>query len=69
MAQIINSLKIEKTALLAIPARNEVIEKSASNLPKVKSILVDYLNVKDLLKYNTLVLLKDSLVNLDNLAK
>jgi large subunit ribosomal protein L4 len=69
MAQIINSLKIEKTALLAIPARNEVIEKSASNLPKVKSILVDYLNVKDLLKYNTLVLLKDSLVNLYTLAK
>ncbi len=69
MAQIINSLKIEKTALLAISARNEVIEKSASNLPKVKTILVDYLNVKDLLKYNTLVLLKDSLVNLDNLAK
>ena len=48
---------------------NEIIEKSSSNLPNLKTILVDYLNIKDLLKYKTLILLKDSLVNLDNLVK
>ncbi len=69
MEQVIKALPYEKNVLLAIPAKNEVIEKSASNLPYVKSILVDYLNVKDLLKYKTLVLLKDSLSTLDNLAK
>lgn len=69
MVEVMNVLPYEKNALLAIPAKNEMIEKSASNLPYVKTILVDYLNVKDLLKYNTLVLLKDSLSNLDNLAK
>lgn len=69
MVEVMNALPYEKNALLAIPAKNEAIEKSASNIPYVKSILVDYLNVKDLLKYKTLVLLKDSLVNLDNLAK
>lgn len=69
MVAVFNALPYEKNVLLAIPAKNEAIEKTASNLPYVKSILVDYLNVKDLLKYKTLVLLKDSLVNLDNLAK
>lgn len=69
MAEVMNSLKVENTALLTIPSKNETIEKSASNLPKVKTILVDYLNVKDLLKYNTVVLLKDSLEKLDNLVK
>ena len=69
MEQVLKALPYEKNVLLAIPAKNEVIEKSASNLPYVKSILVDYLNVKDLLKYKTLVLLKDSLSTLDNLAK
>lgn len=69
MVEVMKALPYEKNALLAIPAKNEAIEKSASNIPYVKSILVDYLNVKDLLKYKTLVLLKDSLVNLDNLAK
>ncbi|NVP17732.1 50S ribosomal protein L4 [Candidatus Gracilibacteria bacterium] len=69
MEALIKALPYEKNVLLAIPAKNEVIEKSASNLPYVKSILVDYLNIKDLLKYKTLVLVKDSLANLDNLAK
>ncbi|ATU05593.1 50S ribosomal protein L4 [Candidatus Gracilibacteria bacterium HOT-871] len=69
MVQVLNSLPYEKNALLAIPAKNEVIEKSSSNLPYVKTILVNYLNVKDLLKYKTLILLKDSLVNLENLVK
>lgn len=69
MVEVFNALPYNEKALLAIPAKNEIIEKSTANLPYVKSILVDYLNIKDLLKYKTLVLLKDSLVNLDNLTK
>lgn len=69
MVDVFNALPCNEKVLLAIPAKNELIEKSASNIPYVKSILVDYLNIKDLLKYKTLVLLKDSLVNLDNLTK
>lgn len=69
MVSVINTLPINNKVLLAIPTKNEVIEKSASNIANVKTILADYLNVKDLLKYETLVLLKSSLNNLDNLAK
>ena len=69
MVEVFTKLPYNEKALLAIPAKNEMIEKSASNIPYVKSILVDYLNIKDLLKYKTLVLLKDSLVNLDKLTK
>ena len=69
MVEVMKALPYEKNVLLALPTKNEVIEKSTSNLPYVKSILVDYLNVKDLLKYNTLVVLKDSLDNLNNLVK
>ncbi len=69
MVEVFTKLPYNEKALLAIPAKNETIEKSASNIPYVKAILVDYLNIKDLLKYKTLVLLKDSLVNLDKLTK
>jgi large subunit ribosomal protein L4 len=69
MVDVFKAVPYNEKVLLAMPAKNEMIEKSASNLPYVKSILVDYLNIKDLLKYKTLVLLKDSLVNLDNLTK
>ncbi len=69
MIEVFTKLPYNEKALLAIPAKNETIEKAARNIPYVKAILVDYLNIKDLLKYKTLVLLKDSLTNLDNLTK
>ncbi len=65
MISVVNALPYTKNILLAIAAKNEVVEKSASNLPNVKTILVDYLNISDLLKYNTLVVLKDSLDKLN----
>ena len=69
MIEVVNKLAISKNALLAISSKNEVIERTSANLPNVKTILADYLNIKDLLKYNTVVLMKDSLNTLDNIAK
>ena len=69
MIEVFKTLEYSEKALLAIPEKNEIIERSTSNIPYVKSILVDYLNIKDLLKYKTLILLKDSLLNLNKLVK
>lgn len=69
MVQVLNNLPYEKSVLLAIPSKNEVIEKSSANVPNMKTLLVDYLNIADLLKYNTLVLLKDSLDKVNALNK
>ncbi len=69
MDNVFRSLPYEKNILFALDSKNEVLEKSANNLSYVKNIQTSYLNIKDLLKYNTLVLLKDSLDNLNSLAK
>ena len=69
MVAVIEKHPYTKNILLALPEKNKSLECSASNIPHVKSVLVNYLNIKDLLKYNTLVLLKDSLTHLDSLAK
>lgn len=69
MIDVFNNISYNKNVLLAIPSKNEMIEKSSANLPFVKSVLVNYLNIKDLLKYETLVLLKESLDNVNALAK
>lgn len=69
MVEVFNKIPYEKNALVVLPKKDEIIEKSASNLPYVKSLLVNYLNIKDLLKYKTLVLLKDSLDSVNALAK
>lgn len=68
MADVFKKIGVEKKALLAFAERNETIEKSTSNLPRVKTLSVDYLNIADLLKYETLVLLKDGVEKL-NTAK
>lgn len=69
MVDVMSKLPYEKNVLLTLNEKNDTVERSAANIPNVKSVLVDYLNIKDLLKYKTLVLLKDSLENLDALAK
>ncbi len=69
MVEIFNKIPYEKNSLLVMPSSNEAIEKSSSNLPYVKSIVVNYLNIKDLLKYKTLVLLEWSLDYVNSLLK
>lgn len=51
----------DQSALLVLPERGMVIERSARNLPKVKTLLTNYLNIRDLLGYDVLVLSKASL--------
>jgi large subunit ribosomal protein L4 len=46
------------SALVVIPERDEVVEKSARNLPWAKVLRVQGLNVYDVLKYETLVLIR-----------
>lgn len=69
MDTIFKALPYNKNILFALKEKNEMLERSANNLPYVKNIQTSYLNIKDLLKYNTLVVLKDSLESLNSLAR
>ncbi len=64
-AAMIDKLPVERNALFVIPEKNEVIQKSSRNLPKVKTVLANYLNIQDVLKYQSLVFLKSSLPKLE----
>jgi large subunit ribosomal protein L4 len=68
MINVLSSFSCEKNILVATPNKNEMLDRSISNIPFAKSVLVNYLNIKDLLKYKTLILLKESLVSLDSLV-
>lgn len=68
MDVVMKSLPLGKTALLAVGARNENVEKSAANLKTVKTIQVSYLNMADLLKYETLILPEDALSHVNALT-
>lgn len=67
MENVLKAIPYKKNVLLVLSTKNELVEKSARNLPQVKTLTTDYLNIKDLLKYTTLVLLKDSVEKLNTL--
>jgi large subunit ribosomal protein L4 len=57
MAGVLNNLVGQETALVLIPnkvAFEEVI-RTSSNLPGTKVLLANYINIRDLLKYNKVV--------------
>jgi len=64
MAEIIKNLreKLLKKGriLIALPQKNETIERATRNLPNVETIEARNLNVLDLLNHKYLILLKDS---------
>ena len=64
LAERLKALGVEN-GLVVIPAKDEVIEKSARNLPKVKVLRVEGLNVYDVLKYDKLVLLESVVEKLE----
>ncbi len=64
MAQVMAKLVGDESALILIPAKNpayEIIIRSASNLAGTKTMLANYLNIRDLLNFDKIVLPLQSL--------
>jgi large subunit ribosomal protein L4 len=56
MQAILDRLGIGSSALILLPRRNEMILRSVRNLPEVRTLVAQYLNVRDLLKYDYLLI-------------
>lgn len=56
MATMARALAGNETVLLLLPDRNENVEKSARNLADLKALRANYLNIRDLLGYNKIVM-------------
>lgn len=59
MAQALNKLVGDKSALILIPEKNpefEMVMRSANNLPDAKTLMAGYLNIRDLLKFEKVIL-------------
>jgi large subunit ribosomal protein L4 len=54
-----------KTALFVLDQANVVLEKSSRNIPEIKMIRSEGLNVYDILKYQHLVLLEPSVKKIE----
>lgn len=59
MAQALNTLVGDASALILIPEKNEgyqAVIRSTNNLPDTKTLMATYLNIRDLLSFDKLVL-------------
>jgi large subunit ribosomal protein L4 len=64
MVKILGALKVED-ALLVTAARDEAVEKSARNIPNIKPLVANGLNVYDLLAYDKLVITKEAVARVE----
>ena len=62
---VLENLKVDGRVLIVAPARDERLDLSARNLPRVAVLLADSLNVVDLLNADTIVIEQPALARLE----
>lgn len=55
----------DNNVLLVLPTKNELVQRSAGNLDNVKTLQSGYLNIRDVLGYDTLLLSKDAVAHIE----
>ena len=65
MVELLNRLEIDSKALIVLPEKNLEIQKSARNIPGIKTILVNTLNVYDILKYDKFIITKEAVAKVE----
>jgi large subunit ribosomal protein L4 len=53
---ILQKLGVESSTLILLPRRDDTVLRSVRNLPKVRTLVAQYLNVRDLLQYDYILM-------------
>ncbi|MDD4111631.1 MAG: 50S ribosomal protein L4 [Herbinix sp.] len=64
MKEVLDNLKVSK-ALIVIDKKDDNVALSARNLPNVRAILSNSINVYDILKYDAVVITKDAVAQIE----
>lgn len=65
MVAMLKALGAEKKALIVMPEKNEQVIRSASNIPGVKTALVNTINVYDIVNCDKLIVAKDAVAKIE----
>ncbi|MCX8131395.1 MAG: 50S ribosomal protein L4 [Clostridia bacterium] len=60
MVEVLKNLKVDSSVLVVISGKDDNVEKSARNIPGVKTALVNTINVFDILKHDKFLITKDA---------
>lgn len=64
MAQVVDNLVGESSVLVIFPEKNEnydLVAKAANNIPDLKLLIANYMNIRDLLGFDKVIIQKDAL--------
>ncbi|MCE2470312.1 MAG: 50S ribosomal protein L4 [Anaerolineae bacterium] len=61
MRSLIETLVGNQSALIVLTAEQKAVRKSVSNLPNAHTLVANYLNVRDLLKYDKVIMTLEAL--------
>jgi large subunit ribosomal protein L4 len=61
MATVLENLVGDASALILLSQRDAVVERSTNNMPEAKTLRVHYLNIRDLLSYDKVLMPLDAL--------
>jgi len=64
-AAMIAKMPVERKVLVVIPEKDKLVQKASSNLPNIKTIIANYLNIHDLQKYTQVIFFKDAIKTLE----
>ncbi len=63
--QLLDNLQVSGSVVILLPEHNENVEKSARNLENVKTVRAGYLNIRDLLGHNYVIMPKDAVTQIE----
>ncbi len=64
MVKVLSNLKADKKTLIVTCEKDDIVVRTARNLPGVKTAFIGILNVYDLINHNSLVITKDAVEKL-----
>lgn len=65
MVDLLKKLEVDTKALIVLPEKDEIVQKSARNIPGIKTSLVNTLNVYDILKHDKFIITKDAVTKVE----
>ncbi|MEI6131695.1 MAG: 50S ribosomal protein L4 [Bacillota bacterium] len=65
MINVLDSLKVDTSALIVTASNDITVIKSASNIPSITTAMVNTINVYDILKHSKLILTKDAVTKIE----
>lgn len=65
MAEILKNLKVDESAVIVLPEKNENIEKSSRNIPGIKTLLVNTINVYDIVKHSRFIVTREAVSKIE----